>query len=415
LGTPISLRCRECGKEHPPEKLAICQDCFAPLDVEYDLARINLRGDSFQNRSRNIWRYFELLPVLDRSKVVDLQTGFTPLITTENLAGTVRTRKLYVKNDSVNPTFSFKDRPAEVAVSKALEFGDPAVCCVSTGNLGAAVAAHAAKARLPSYILAPSDIELAKISQILAYGGGVISVEGTYDDANRLAVLASDELGWNVVNVTSRPYYGEGSKTIAFELCEQFGWTPPDNVVIPVASGALLRAIHVGFKQFLEVGLINQIPRIFGAQAEGCSPVARAFREGRAAVEPIELPNTIAKSIAIGDPGDGKYALEIVRETHGAVESATDSEIVRSIFELAKSEGIFTEPAGAVTIAVVKKLLESGVIARDESTVCCVTGNGLKTNEIVFESKTILRPPIIKPNIRALRELLPVSLSVVNA
>ncbi len=415
MGTPVALRCRECKKEHPAEKLAICEDCFAPLDVEYDFSKIHLQRASFDDRSRNIWRYFELLPIVDKRNVVDLQTGFTPLIKAENLGERFQTKGLYLKNDSVNPTFSFKDRPAEVAVSKALEFGDSAVCCVSTGNLAAAVAAHAAKARLSSYILSPSDTELAKTSQILAYGGRVISVEGTYDEANRLAILASDELGWNVVNLTSRPYYVEGSKTIAFELCEQFGWTPPDNVIIPVASGALLRAIHVGFEQFIEAGLTDRTPRIFGAQAEGCAPITKAFRDGKLDIEPIESPHTIAKSIAIGDPGDGKYVLQVVRETDGAVESAADSEILKGILELAKAEGVFTEPAGAVTVAVAKKLLATGEISRDESTVCCVTGNGLKTNELVLESEDIPRPPTIKPSIRALRELFPAQVSVVHA
>ncbi len=383
--------------------------------MKYDLGKLELNRRSFEGRSRNIWRYSELLPIVDGRNIVDLQTGFTPLVTAKNLGHELGADRLYVKNDSVNPTFSFKDRPAEVAVSKALEFGDTAVCAVSTGNLAASVAAHAAKASLASYVLAPSDTELAKIAQILAYGANVISVDGTYDEANRLAILASDELGWNVVNVTSRPYYVEGSKTISFELCEQFGWTVPDNVVIPLASGALLRSMHVGFEQFLELGLIDRVPRIFGAQAEGCSPIARAFKEGSEQVEPVERPNTIAKSIAIGDPGDGRYVLRVVRETRGSVDSATDHEILQSILELAKSEGIFTEPAGAVTVAVARKLLEAGKISRDETTVCCVTGNGLKTIELVLENREVAKPWVIKPNIEALRGLFTISAGVVSA
>jgi len=415
LGLPVSLRCRECGKEHPPSRLAFCEDCFGPLDVEYDLAKINLDRGSFEGRSRNIWRYSELLPVLDGRNVVDLQTGFTPLVRATNLGRELGTEGLYLKNDSVNPTFSFKDRPAEVAVSKALEFGDSTVCAVSTGNLAASVAAHAAKARLASYVLAPADTELAKISQILAYGASVISVDGTYDQANRLAILASDELGWNVVNVTSRPYYVEGSKTISFEICEQFGWTVPDNVVVPVASGALLRSIRVGFEQFLELGLISRIPRIFGAQAEGCSPVARAFREGSEEVRPVEAPKTIAKSIAIGDPGDGRYALKAVRETHGSIDSATDAEIMHAILELGKSEGIFTEPAGSVTVAVTKRLIDAGTISADEITVCCITGNGLKTSELVMDNHDIAKPAVVKPNIESLKRILPIKVGVVSA
>jgi threonine synthase len=338
--------------------------------------------------------------------------GFTPLVGAPNLARELGIRHLYVKNDTVNPTFSFKDRPAEVAVSKAVEFGDSAVCAVSTGNLAGAVAAHAAKAGLESYILTPGDTETAKIAQILAYGARVISVDGTYDEANRLAIQASDVLGWNVVNVTSRPYYVEGSKTIAFEICEQFGWTPPNNMIIPVASGALLRAIRVGFEQFREIGLIDRIPRIFGAQAEGCAPIANAFREGWSEVRPIESPSTIAKSIAIGDPGDGKYVLQVVRETGGAVEASNDHEILRGILDLARFEGIFTEPAGAVTIAVARRLRESGRISADESTVCCVTGNGLKTNELVLNSEEVTKPLTIRPNIEALKLALPQEVSV---
>ncbi len=407
MGVPTSLRCRECGKEHPPTKLNFCEDCFGPLDVVYDLAKIELGRQSFEGRPRSIWRYSELLPVVDDRNIVDLQAGYTPLVVAANLGRKLGFRHLYLKNDTVNPTFSFKDRPAGVAVSKAVEFGDSAVCAVSTGNLAGAVAAHAAKAGLASFILTPSDTEAPKIAQILAYGARVITVEGNYDEANRLAILASDEFGWNIVNVTSRPYYVEGSKTIAFELCEQFGWTPPDNVIIPVASGALLRAIAVGFEQFREIGLIDRIPRIFGAQAEGCAPVAQAFKEGRNDVRPIESPSTIAKSIAIGDPGDGKYVLKVVRGTGGAIESASDEEILRGILDLAKFEGIFSEPAGAVTVAAAKKLLEDGHISPEESTVCCVTGNGLKTNELVLGCDEIPKPFTIQPRIEELRLILP--------
>jgi len=407
LGSPTSLRCRECGRDHPPTKLNICEDCFGPLDVVYDFAKIELGRQSFEGRARNIWRYSELLPVVDETHIVDLHAGFTPLVRTANLGRDVGIRHLYVKNDTVNPTFSFKDRPAEVAVSKAVEFGDPAVCAVSTGNLAGAVAAHAAKARLASYILVPSDTEAAKIAQVLAYGARVITVDGTYDQANRLAIQASDELGWNVVNVTSRPYYVEGSKTIAFEICEQLDWAPPDNVIIPVASGALLRAVSVGFEQFLEIGLIDRTPRIFGAQAAGCAPVAHAFKEGRNDVLPIESPSTIAKSIAIGDPGDGKYVLKVVRETEGSVESANDEEILRGILDLARLEGIFAEPAGAVAVAVAKKLRQSGRISADESTVLCVTGNGLKTNELVLASSDVPKQLAIRPDIEALKLALP--------
>lgn len=382
------------------------------MDVVYDLGKIQLRPRDFDGRPKTIWRYSELLPVVNEQNIIDLHVGFTPLVRAVNLGHELGQRHVYVKNDTVNPTFSFKDRPAGVAVSKAVEFGDSVVCAVSTGNLAGAVAAHAAKAGLRSYILTPSDTESAKIAQVLAYGARVIQIDGTYDDANRLAIQASDEFGWNVVNVTSRSYYVEGSKTIAFELCEQFGWTPPDNVIIPVASGALLRAIAVGFRQFREIGLIEKIPRIFGSQAEGCEPVARAFREGENSVRPVEFPTTIAKSIAIGDPGDGKYVLEVVRETGGAVESASDKEILKGIFDLARLEGVFAEPAGAVTVAVAKKLREAGRISRDESTVLCVTGNGLKTSELVLGSDEVSKPTVIRPSIDQLKHVVSQEVSI---
>ncbi len=412
MGKPILLRCRECGREEEPTKLSFCQECFGPLDVVYDLAKIELHPKIFEKRPKNIWRYSELLPVVDERNIVDLQVGFTPLVRAVNLGSEVGVRNLYVKNDTVNPTFSFKDRPAGVAVSKAVEFGDSVVCAVSTGNLAGAVAAHAAKAGLESYILTPGDTEPAKIAQVLAYGARVIEIDGNYDEANRLAIQASDELGWNVVNVTSRPYYVEGSKTIAFELCEQFGWIPPDNVIVPVASGALLRAISVGFEQFRDTGLIQSIPRIFGAQAEGCAPIAQAFKEGKDEVRPVGSPSTIAKSIAIGDPGDGKYVLNVVRKTGGAVDFANDQEIIGGIFDLARLEGIFTEPAGAVTIAAAKKLRSGGLISGDESTVCCVTGNGLKTSDLVLSAEGVSKPTTIRPNIDELKLVLPREVSV---
>ncbi len=381
-----SLKCRECGTEYPPIKIALCKKCFGPLDVVYDYDKIHISKTSFDNRPRTIWRYSELLPISDKKNIVDLNTGFTPLIKCVNLGKSLGIRNLYVKNDSVNPTFSFKDRPAEVAVSKAIEFGDSAVACVSTGNLAAAVAAHAGKANLPCYVFTPSSIESSKIAQIASYGAKIIPVRGTYDDANRLAYLASELYGWNIVNITSRPYYCEGSKTLAFEICEQLDWNRPDHVIIPVASGALLCAISRGFQQLEKVGLTKgEKIRLHGAQAEGCAPIAKAFTIGADKVLPVEHPKTIAKSIAIGDPGDGLYVLREVRRSEGVVGAVSDLEIVESIKLLAKTEGIFTEPAGSVTIALAKRLIEEGRIRRDDIVVCCVTGNGLKTIDAVSE------------------------------
>jgi len=381
------LKCRECGKEHPPTKLAVCEDCFAPIDMEYDFDSIKLNRKSFINRPRNIWRYRELLPIENSRNIVDLGAGCTPLVKCVNLGEHLGLSNLYIKNDTVNPTYSFKDRPASVAVSKALEFKDRAVGCASTGNLAGAVAAHAGKAGLQCYVLAPSNTERSKFSQVSAYGGKILSIDGTYDDANRLAVLASEEFGWNIVNVTSRPYYVEGSKTMAFEVAEQLGWKTPDQIIIPVASGALLCAMHRGFHQFNKIGLIDDVDvKVNGAQASGCGPVAQAFANRSDSVIPVENPNTIAKSIAIGDPGDGVYVLQTVRSTGGIVGGVSDKEIIEAIKLLARCEGVFSEPAGGVTVALLKKMVEEGKIDKDEITVCCITGNGLKTGEGVIDA-----------------------------
>jgi len=398
----LNLKCRECGREYEPVKITVCTHCFAPLDVVYSLDKINLKRDSFLNRRRNLWRYRELLPIRDDKYIIDLGAGYTPLVKGERLEEKLKHNQIYLKNDSVNPTYSFKDRPAGVAVSKALELGDKVVSCASTGNLAAAVAAYAAKANIPCYVLIPYNIEGTKVSQIIAYGARIIAVKGNYDDANRLAVLASEEFGWNIVNVTSRPYYVEGSKTIAFEVCEQLNWELPDHIIIPVASGALLCAIYRGFKQFMDLDLVKgNMPVIHGAQALGCSPVAQAFKENRDFIIPVENPKTIATSIAIGDPGDGIYVNRIVRKTGGTVEAISDDEIVNSIKLLASTEGIFSEPAGGVVIGTLKKLIEEGKIKRGEKVVCCITGNGLKTAEVISEENWY----IIEPNLNALKNL----------
>ena len=297
-------------------------------------------------------------------------------------------KEVYVKDDGVNPTNSFKDRPASVAVSKAIEFNLGVVGAVSTGNLAAAVAAHAAKANVPCYIFIPDGIEPGKIAQIEAYGPRILSVRGTYDDANRLAYLASESYGWAIANITMRPYYVEGSKTLAFEVCEQLGWQPPDHIIVAVGSGALMRAQWKGLKEFEEVGLIREADStsIHGAQASGCAPVATAFENGSKSIKPIAKPETIAKSIAIGDPGDGVYAIQVAESTKGKISSITDAEIQEAIRLLANKEGIFAEPAGAITIAQLKRLAEAGEILPSESVVCYVTGNGLKATGLVQPS-----------------------------
>jgi len=400
-----TLRCRECGKEYPPTKIYACKDCFAPLDSTYDYESLQLTRRDFRERPKNIWRYFELLPVSDRSNIVDLGVGYTPLHQADRLGKTLGLKNLYIKDDTVNPTYSFKDRPVAVVVSKALEFNATAIGCASTGNLAAASAAHAAKAGLPCYVFVPNDTEHNKIVQIGAYGANILTVNGTYDEANRLAIQISEEYNWVFPNFNVRPYYVEGSKTLAFEVCEQLNWNPPDHVIVPTGSGALLCAIGKGFDEFKRLDLIEDVNiKITSAQPHGCSPVVTAFKRGETVVEPLEHPNTIAKSLAIGDPGDGAYVIKRVRESGGLAESATDEEIVEAIKLLARTEGVFAEPAGGVTVAVLKKLIENGDISGDETIVCYVTGNGLKTPQAILSR--IPRPVEIEPSLGSFQSVL---------
>jgi len=373
--------------------------------VVYNLDSIELDRNSLKDRPSTLWRYRELLPVEDRTKIVDLGAGFTTLRDCRRLANVFGLRKLYVKDDTVNPTGSFKDRPATVAVSRALEFGFKAVGCASTGNLAAATAAHAAKAGIPCYVFIPSNTEINKVLQAATYGATVISVKGTYDDANRLAAQASDEYEWALVNINVRPYYVEGSKTLAFETCEQLAWRAPDNIIVSMGSGALLCAIWRGLKQFSDLGLIDGLKtRLIGAQPLGCSPIVSAFKSNSNDVNPVDEPKTIAKSLAIGDPGDGMYALRAIRESAGVAELAMDEEIIEAIKLLAKTEGVFAEPAGAITIAVLRKLVESGEIPKDEEVVCCVTGSGFKSSDAILPS--IPKPEEIEPSLEELRKII---------
>jgi threonine synthase len=395
-----SLKCKQCGKEYPPTKIYVCQECFGPLEVTYNYNSIELTRKSFQNRPNTVWRYFELLPIQDKTKIVDLGAGYTILHECKRLAKALGLKTLYAKNDSVNPTFSFKDRPATVAASKAVEFNAKAFGAASTGNLAAAVAAHAAKAGLPCYVFVPADIEPNKIVQASTYGAKIVAVKGTYDEANRLAAQAAENYDWAFANINVRPYYVEGSKTLAFEVCEQLGWETPDQVVVPMGSGALLSAIQRGFNQFKELDLIEDAKvRVSGAQPTGCAPIVNAFKSNSNDVLPIEYPDTIAKSLAVGDPGSGFEAVETIRQSGGTAEFATDAEIVDAIKLLAKNEGIFTEPAGGVTVAVLKKLAESGDISPDEKVVFYITGNGLKATEAILPS--IQKPVEIEPNLKS--------------
>jgi threonine synthase len=378
------LRCRECGREYPAQAIYTCEYCFGPLEVTYDYERVRqaMSPPAMAARSHNLWRYRELLP-LEGEPTDGLNSGFTPLVRADNLARALGVRELYLKDDSVNrPTLSYKDRVVPVALSRAKELGFDTVGCASTGNLANAVAAHAAVAGLRAVIFVPAGLELGKIVGTKVYGPTLISVEGTYDEVNRLCTEVASKYRWAFVNVNLRPYYTEGAKTCAFEIAEQLGWRAPQHVVLPVAGGTLLPKVWKGFKELHRLGLIPDLPtRVHGAQAEGCAPVINALREGTDIIRPVRKPQTIALSLAIGNPADGFYVLQAISESAGWGETATDDEIVDAIKLLARTEGIFTETAGGVTIAVTKKLIESGRIPRDELIVSCVTGNGLKTIE----------------------------------
>jgi len=391
------LRCRECKKEYDSTFKYICDECFGPLDVHYHFP--SLTKNTFTNREQTYWRYFELLPITDKSNIVSINAGMTPLVKAEKLGKEIGLNNLYIKNDSVNPTFSFKDRPAGVAVSKAKEFGLASVGCASTGNLASATAAHAAKAGFPCYIFAPSDIEHAKIAQALSYGPHYIAVDGTYDDANRIAAQVGDSKGVGIVNINMRSYYVEGSKTLAYEVAEQLNWQVPDQLIVPTGSGAMLNAICKGFEELETVSLVNQVSQMHMncAQANGCAPIVTAFKKNSTDVVPVESPDTVAKSLAIGDPGDGRYVLKRLKQFNGIAEESNNKEILDAILLLAKTEGIFTEPAGGVSVAVLKKMVEQGKIDKNEITVCYVTGNGLKATESLME--VLPKPEVMQPDV----------------
>ena len=393
----FNLQCRECNKEYEPTFKYICDECFGPLDVKYTFPLIS--SDLFKDREMTYWRYFELLPIEDKNNVVSIEAGMTPLVKAEKLGKELGLNNLYIKNDAVNPTFSFKDRPAGVAISKAKEFGLESVGCASTGNLASATAAHAAKANLPCYIFAPSDIETAKIAQALSYGAEYISVDGTYDDANRIASQIGDSKGVGIVNINLRSYYTEGSKTLAYEVAEQLDWNTPNHLVVPTGSGAMLNAICKGFEELQTVSLVDDLTsmHIHSAQPHGCAPIVDAFKKNADKVDPVEQPETVAKSLAIGDPGDGRYVLKRLKQYNGIAEETNDKEILDAILLLAKTEGIFTEPAGGVSVSVLKKMVEQGKIDKDETTICYVTGNGLKATDSIMSVLT--KPQIMQADV----------------
>ncbi len=398
------LKCRECGRPYPKEPLYVCEYCFGPLEVDYDYAKIKkiLTKKEILSRAPNLWRYCELLPI-DGKPTDGLDSGFTPLFRARNLEKVLGVEELYIKDDSANhPTLSFKDRVVAVALSKAKEFGFDTVACASTGNLANSVAAQAAKANLKRYIFIPADLELGKVIGTLIYNPVLVAVEGNYDQVNRLCSEIANKYKWAFVNINIRPFYAEGSKTYGYEIAEQLGWRSPKHIVVPCAGGSLITKIWKGLKEFKKLGLIDNIDtKIYAAQATGCAPIVTAIKKNLEIIKPVK-PNTIAKSLAIGNPADGVYAVGVVKESGGNAEDVSDDEIVEAIKLLAETEGVFTETAGGVTLGVTKKLIEQGKIPKDESIVVCITGNGLKTQEAV--SERIGKPIKIKPNLASFEE-----------
>ncbi|MDS3860542.1 threonine synthase [Thermosynechococcaceae cyanobacterium BACA0444] len=400
------LKCKECGAEYEAQAIHVCEYCFGPLEVKYDLSQLakTITRQTIEAGPNSIWRYRSFLPV-ETNTPIDVGTGMTPLLKANRLARQLGLKHLYIKNDAVNmPTLSFKDRVVSVALTRAQELGFTTVSCASTGNLANSTAAIAARAGLDCCVFIPSDLEAGKVLGTLIYGPTVMAVNGNYDQVNRLCSEVANTHGWGFVNINLRPYYSEGSKTLGYEVIEQLGWELPDHIVAPLASGSLFTKIYKGFREFIEVGLVaDKAVRCSGAQALGCSPIASAFSEGRDFINPVK-PSTIAKSIAIGNPADGVYALDIARKTNGNIESVNDDEIVAGIKLLAETEGIFTETAGGTTIAVLKKLVEAGKIDPEEKTVVYITGNGLKTQEAV--QGYIGEPLTIEPKLDAFERAL---------
>ena len=397
------LRCRECGREYPVEPLNVCDFCFGPLELDYDFDAI---GNTISRKRvaggpLTIWRYEDLLPV-DGCDAVDIGAGFTPLIKSKNLGKLLGLDNLYLKNDSVNPSYSFKDRVVSVAATKALEFGFETLACASTGNLACAVAAHAARAGMKSVVFMPADLERGKVVGAAVYGPVVIAVNGSYDDVNRLCSEVADNYPWAFVNINMRPFYAEGSKTLGYEVAEQLGWRFPEHCVVPGASGALYTKIWKGFHEFSSVGLVDGPvdTRMHMTQAVGCSPIVDAFNNEEDIVRPVR-PNTIAKSLAIGNPADGIYALKTLRESGGTGYAVPEEEVTEGMKLLAETEGIFTETAGGVVVSGLRYLAQIGAIKRDELTVAYITGNGLKTQEAVED---VVHPLAVTPTMSSFEE-----------
>jgi threonine synthase len=392
------LLCRECGADYPAQPSAICEACLGPLEPRYDPARRLPTGEEIAARAPSLWRYREWLPFTGAPRFSS-DTGFTPLFEAPHLAELLGVARLWIKNDAVcHPTLSFKDRVVAVAINAAAAFGCDTIACASTGNLANAVAAHAARAGIPAWIFVPEDLEPAKITASVVYGARVVRVRGTYDDVNRLASQAADRFGWGVVNVNLRSYYGEGSKSVGFEIAEQLGWRLPTAVVVPMAGGSLITRIAKGFREFIAAGLVaGSLPRLYGAQAEGCAPIVRALRPGGEISLRPEVPNTIARSLAIGNPADGLYAARVIRESGGAGVAVSDEQLAEGIAALAHEAGVFTETAGGVTVAAAFALSFEGELTPEDEVVLCITGNGLKTPDAV--PARLLETAVIAPRI----------------
>ena len=380
------LTCHLCGASYPPEALWVCSECLGPLEVTYDYPAVRgaISRSVIESRPRSLWRYRELLPVEEPK--TGFNSGFTPLVRATRLAKELGIDELYIKDDSVNhPTFSYKDRVVSVAATRAVELGFQVFGCASTGNLAGSVAAHAARLGLTCYVFIPNDLEPAKVLGAAIYGPHVVAVDGNYDDVNRLCTQIADRYGWGFANINLRSYYAEGAKTMGFEIAEQLGWRFPDHIVSPVAGGTLLPRIYKGLREFREVGLVEgHLPKIHAAQPSGSAPVIKALDAGLEFPDPVK-PNTIAKSLAIGNPADGFQVVRVVKETGGSGAMVSDSEILDAVTLLARTEGIFTEPAGGTTLAATRALIKRGVIKPHESVVVCITGNGYKTAEVMFD------------------------------
>jgi threonine synthase len=399
------LRCRECGREYPTEPLNVCDFCFGPLEVVYDYDTIarTISRERIARGPFSIWRYQDLLPV-DGANAVDIHTGFTPLVKARNLGRLLGLDELYIKNDSVNPSYSFKDRVVSVATTKALEFGFDTIACASTGNLACSVAAHAARAGIKAVVFIPADLEHGKVIGTAIYSPTLVAVRGSYDEVNRLCSEVADNYPWAFVNINMRPYYAEGSKTLGFEVAEQLGWRLPVHAVVPAASGSLFTKIWKGFSELVSLGLVEGPlhTRMHLTQAAGCAPIVEAYRRNVLAIRPVK-PNTVAKSLAIGNPADGIYALRTIRESRGSAFAVPEEEVTEGIRLLAETEGIFTETAGGVVVAGLRHLVREGVIKRDEVTVAFITGNGLKTQEAV---ESVVNPLVIQPTLNSFQQAL---------